>query len=340
MRRQTEEVKQSKQLSAIFLTILVKKADRQRHAKDFFIKRLPSAGCRLTYCLLLTVYCLLFSGCNESFQPLKKNDTAPFSIFGYLNTSADTQWVCLAPVREQINLSTDLPERNVTIEHLQNGNTATMNDSLILFPDGFHILNAWAVTDILKPEQTYCLKAERPDGAASRVMITFPKDFPTPILEIHTIVRTAILTIEGVERLVSVQWRARARVVSESANWDYVRVFRKSMTGNVRQVEPGKYRLRSGISNGGFVVGMIPKPPRDDLEVEILDLQIFVASGGSEWREEFSSLEDRNYTLPNVISNVENGVGYLFGIVSKSIPFKSCFDSQGEFIACPAEKPL
>jgi hypothetical protein len=301
-----------------------------------------SPVCRFTHSMFITFFLLItgLSGCNESFQPLSENHTAPFSIFGYLDTSADTQWVRLTPVRKQLDLSTDVSERNVTIEHLQKGNTAAMHDSLILFPDGFHILNAWAVTDILKPEQTYRLKAERPDGAASTVTITFPEDFPTPVLEIYDIVNVSILTIQGVERLVSVQWQARAHVVSESAGWDYVRVFRRSMTDYVRQVEPGKYRLRSGISDGGFVYGMVPEPPRDDLEVEILDLQIFVASGGPEWKEEFSSLDDRNYSLPNVTSNVENGVGYLFGIVSKSIPFKSCFNDQGEFIACPAEKPL
>lgn len=282
----------------------------------------------------------IFSGCEETFQPLQENDSAPFSIFGYLDVSADTQWVRVTPVREQLDLPPVAPEMNISIEHPESGKMGIFEDSLFLFPDGFHILNAWSATDILEPEQTYRLKAERPDKVESTVTITFPEDFPTPVLELYESVNVSILNIRGVERLVSVQLRARAHVISESAGWDYVGVFRQSMTNYVRQLEPGSYRLRSGINNGTFVYGIIPAPPRKDLEIEILDLHIFVASGGPEWREEFSSLEDRNYSLPNVISNVENGVGYLFGIVSKSIPYKSCFDSEGEFTACPEEIPM
>lgn len=35
--------------------------------------------------------------------------------------------------------------------------------------------------------------------------------------------------------------------------------------------------------------------------------------------------EGESFMLPGLSSNVENGLGYLVGIVSKTIPWMSCF---------------
>ncbi len=58
----------------------------------FFTRILPI---RTAYCFLIII-CFLFSltGCEESFQPLQNNnDSGVFSMFGYLDATADTQWV-------------------------------------------------------------------------------------------------------------------------------------------------------------------------------------------------------------------------------------------------------
>lgn len=53
-----------------------------------------AAFSRITYCLLL-IACFLFvlAGCEENFQPIRNNsDSGAFSMFGYLDATADTQW--------------------------------------------------------------------------------------------------------------------------------------------------------------------------------------------------------------------------------------------------------
>ena len=52
----------------------------------------------------------------------------------------------------------------------------------------------------------------------------------------------------------------------------------------------------------------------------------FVANGGPEWSDQFESVDDIIYSLPESFSNVENGLGYLVGIVSKTIRWMSCFE--------------
>lgn len=292
-----------------------------------------------TFLFSLFTTILLLSGCDQTFQPIQDNYHVPFSMFGYLDVSADTQWVRVTPVRHQIDISTDVPEMAVSVTDLKTGNSAAFNDSLFLYPDGRHILSAWNTTDILKPEQTVRFKAERPDGAESHSTITFPPDFPTPRVEIYEESDLVLLYIEGVERLVEVQVRALAHVKAPSEGWDYIDVFRRPMR---RIYQTGTDAFRVQMTPGSKYVLNVREPRAgwDDLEVEYLDHQIFVASGGPEWREDLSDLPDIEYSLPEVLSNVENGTGYMFGIVSKSVPFKSCFDEHGEFISCPEEVPL
>jgi hypothetical protein len=74
--------------------------------------------------------------------------------------------------------------------------------------------------------------------------------------------------------------------------------------------------------------------------------QIFVASGGPEWNGEIPSLNDLEYATLQDVSNVDGGVGYVVGILSKTIPFRGCFEEDqelnipGENIACPTEQPF
>lgn len=44
--------------------------------------------------------CLLFlTGCDQTFQPLQENNAAAFSMFGYLDASADRQTVRITPLQ-------------------------------------------------------------------------------------------------------------------------------------------------------------------------------------------------------------------------------------------------
>lgn len=271
---------------------------------------------RLLYCPLLTVcFLLTLSGCDDNFQPLQENERHSFSIYGYLDASADTQWVRVTPVREQLEQSTSKPEMEVILDQLQGGDTTVMNDSLLLFPDGFHVLNAWTTTDI-EAGQTYRLQAERPDGAVSWVTVTIPDDFPMPRLEGKCNVK---LVIEGVERLADVQYR-----------W-HVRVSRPGRVYETFWTVPFRDRIRRD-SAGVYRVGIQIQLARDRIKerwetlpayttVQVLDRHLFVAAAGPDWigNGELESIDDLVYALPEVHSNVDDGTGYVVGIVSKTI---------------------
>lgn len=275
-----------------------------------------------TFFRLVIAACLLFPvGCDEPFQPLQENEEAPFSMYGYLDVSADTQWVRVTPLREQLVMPPIKPEMHVTLEHLESGNTVVMNDSLFLFPDGFHILNVWSASETLEPEQTYRLLAERPDGATSSVTLTMPEDFPTPTLQEIGGGCSANLRIEGVERLADVQskWLIRFYFSGRSE----VRFYSIPYRRQAFTVSEDSYSVFISTSREqSEIAGQMISTPDSS---HILYRRLFVASGGPEWIEDVASLDDLVYALPEGLSNVENGVGYMVGIVSKTIPFESCF---------------
>jgi hypothetical protein len=282
------------------------------------------------FCLFLASLVFL-TGCNETFQPLKNSHSAPFSIYGYLDASADTQWVRVTPVRKQLSQSTDKPQMNITLTQQQSGRTMEMKDSLFLPDDGFNYLNTWTTMDI-NPGQTYRLEAERSDGFTSQAEVTIPKEFPTPNLLDYGDGCRASLRIEGVERLADVQsiWHVRIlflddeKIVSEREE-----LYRLSHRNRATRIADRAYSVFiDTINEKEKIAGQLLAPSDPDLsvEMEVLQRQIFVASAGPEWIEDIASLDDVSYALPEGLSNVENGVGYMVGVVSKSIPYESCFE--------------
>lgn len=275
--------------------------------------------------LFLALFIMIQFGCNEPFQAVGDDDAFTFSIYGYLDASVDTQWVRVEPARKKVESIDELPVMHVTLTHLESETSIVMNDSLILSPDGRHIPFVWTTMDI-EPEQSYRLKAERPDGAESHVTVTTPPDFPTPVLMANEVSLSGDLLIKGVERLADVQsiWKNYGRV-------HYRRFAERSV------VSDDTYTVTFRIGRDMGILFENPPPPASLVGSP---RQIFVASGGPEWNEEIPLMNDLVYNLPVSFSNVEGGVGYLIGIVSKTIPFRGCFNDEGENIACPLEKPF
>ena len=57
--------------------------------------------------LYVFTFLIIFSACDPSFQPLEANDEFFFSMYGFLDAGADTQWVHITPIREQVDLLSD-----------------------------------------------------------------------------------------------------------------------------------------------------------------------------------------------------------------------------------------
>lgn len=289
----------------------------------------------------LGILLLILSGCDQSFKPVQLSDTVVFSMYGYLDATADTQWVRIAPVRQTVNTPAVIPEMTVILEHVETGDQVVMKDSLFHLVDEFNVVNVYSSELDIQPDQTYRISAERPDGASSRVTVKIPPDYPTPVLYGEGFYEeSGNLYMKGLENVSDVI--AIWQIEGEVHNVPY-----RSFVRPYDQAEFGfEFDYSVDIGNRDamrYIFGEEAPPPYATCLIgrEYVDKrQIFIASGGPEWMDGIEGLEDQVYALPQVLSNVENGVGYVIGIVSKTIPFKTCYNEQGEVIACSLEKPV
>ncbi len=270
--------------------------------------------------LYLIILWLFLPACNEKFDPLEDKSDSPFSMYGFLDASADTQWVRVIPVREQVNTPPEIPEMQVTIENLETGETVALNDSLFRFRQEFYVLNSWTTADI-EPEQTYRLKGKLPNGLTSRVTVTTPKDFPMPNIEEFKGGCSGRMQMSGIERLADVKsvWHIRFYFSGIA----YERVIAVPYRRKAVDFGDGDFTVYIDSNKELSAISEQTLSTVDSLDV--LSRKLFVASAGPDWSEEITSLDQLEYSLPQINSNVENGVGYVIGIVSKTIELDHCF---------------
>ncbi|MDR9419837.1 hypothetical protein [Gracilimonas sp.] len=268
---------------------------------------------------------LFISGCEEPFQPIEENHEYFFSVYGYLGSEADTQWVRVMPVRETTEYSDEPIDATVTLENLDTGEITTMNDSLFTLSqvaeEDAYVWNFWTTTDI-HPSNTYKLKVERSDGAITTATVDIPGQFADPTIDFNYV------EVYDVNNLAEVllNWKVRDRrdntIHEFSVIQDQVIYYRTSE----------KYRIVI-YPNDDFVNVILKSLEASQPQIEILDTKAVVSVAGSDWVD-FSELGRDVIALPEATSNIENGVGYLVGSIRKVFSYPVCVGDHQVIISC------
>ena len=278
----------------------------------------PVLPSRLPAVLLVSA---LAAGCDDTVQPLHEDENAVFSMVGYLDLMADTQWVRVMPIRETLFLGPDPIDAVVTLEHLGSGRVVTLNDSLFAFSGGpldgvAHVHNFWT-TEPLEAEASYRLRAARSDGASSTAVVVMPPELEMlfldhgsnrrrgpPLGRLH-VRAERVLFLEILYTVGTPSTDGRdilpATPVAAGAHWTF--------TSGV----PGTQGI--GVNADSL--------PRPDL-VDMFRWEIRIVTGRSDWPYH-PGLSDPAVTLPSTMpSNVENGLGFVGGVATRRIPFDYC----------------
>lgn len=281
-----------------------------------------------TSIIFIALICLQ-AGCDYSFDPLQENDQHHFSMYGYLDASADTQWVRVMPVRDSLYYEPKPLDATVTLTNSASGETVEMQDSLFSYVQGVYTHNFWTTMDI-EPTETYRLTAEssKGDEASSSVEVTLPEDFPTPLIVIardSTTDNPNRVYIDGVKQLADVQTVYHVATNSGGTKlytFPHLKDTLSTTSGDIAVVID---RVEEQGKINRFIIN------------EILKRQVFVAAAGPNYPK-LGSIEQSVVVLPKGISNVVNGVGFVGGIVSKTVPYKACFkEGTDTFVPCPLE---
>ncbi len=260
----------------------------------------------------------LFSGCDETLDPFKENDRFIFSIYGWGDATDDTHWIRVINLQEEVDRTGGGINGTVTLENLSTGEEVTFRDSLFQYSENFYAYNFYTQAN-LSTSETYKIRALRSDGAESSVTIQMPGSFPDPVFEEAAIAgEPGGLYIRGIENLAEASIRFNVHFLRAE--------FTQPMSVSVLSDT-----LASG-EDGYFIPiepDVIANATVDLDEVEITDCEIFVARAGPDWLH-FPSLDRNLIALPEGISNVENGTGYVVGVASRRIHFPNfrCDDQE------------
>jgi hypothetical protein len=251
-------------------------------------------------------------GCDHPFEPFQKGEEAIFSIFGYLDLRADTQWVRVMPVRQSLLLAPEPIDAVVTLEHLRTGRIVTLRDSLFRFVDPqlggvAYAFNFWT-TEPLEVGESYRLTAMRSDGASTTARVDLPTDLE---LSLFNVVRSgpdsAVLQVRA-ERVLFVD--VLYAMISMGGD----------PAGSIAVREPGRFPGDPGTVRA-FIDGRMLA--REGL-VDVRRQEIRVGAARADWPYH-AGLSDVAVALPGSMpSNVENGLGFVGGVVTWTIPFHRC----------------
>jgi hypothetical protein len=273
---------------------------------------------------LLLLFCVLTTGCEESFDPIQENERHFFSVNGYLDASADTQWVRVMPVRESLIQESGIGAPTVTLQHIESGETVVMQDSIFHYAGGRYAYNFWTTMPAL-PEESYRIEVNGEDGRISSAETTLPKDFPVPRFR-QPEFNADILIIEEVEKLADAQVIYRIR---------------QDRTGNEFEAAFPYLEHSVFIGDSAYRIAINPAFGRVRImemycDITVTERNVFVASGGPDWVD-FLSLDKHTIALPDGVTNIENGVGFFGGIISKTFPYIDVEGDRGLFqVLCPS----
>ena len=123
--------------------------------------------------MLLGMGVALLGACDTSLQPFAESDLH-FTLMGYLDSDADTQFVRVVPLRQVLDRNTPVPiDANVKTTDLMTGDQVVWSDSLTQFEDGTYGHVFWAVFRP-QPEHRYRIEVRRSDGAVTSAETTLP----------------------------------------------------------------------------------------------------------------------------------------------------------------------
>jgi len=275
---------------------------------------------RASAVLAYLVSALMVGACDEPFSPTAEGGVQ-FSVFGFLDAAADTQWVRVMPIRNLALTSPDSFGITVTLEHMGTGRSTELRDSLFVFShyrdsdlgsDGAHLHNFWT-TEPIQPGATYRVVLTSPGKKPAEAMVEVPGEYQAEVWIAQNWDNQEFLRLEGL--------RHAPFVMTNAHFYD--------------RCGPGidNVRFRERSWDGETQVIPIEKPgvPRRDgcdaMRIESRDL--WVVGSEAEWP---SGMEHSTWALaaPEQTSNVTNAVGFIGGVLTKTLPYENCsFQDRG-----------
>ncbi len=290
-----------------------------------------SSGPAVLLLAALALVACAAGGCDTSLDAFADSDKY-YSVFGYLDAAADTQWVRIDPLRDSVLVGTEPFEARVTTTNLSTGETSVWQRKIInLAPDPAVTLlvqNYYTTADIA-PEATYRFKVESEDGKTTTAEVTIPPDFTVSyrnppqlydgVTDFPLEARTFV-TARGADRLGAVIASYSFKYVSRLPDGTFTPPIPTagSFSYLADTVRTGNGAWEISVYWAKDILQLLP--PRSLVIDSSIAFHVTAASASEDWPNYAmpvdSLAEAPQPPAPGLASsNIENGVGYLGGAV-------------------------
>lgn len=271
-----------------------------------------NARCLPTILFVMAIGCW-GSACESSFDPLEDNELYDYSMYGYLDLNADTQWIRVMPILDTLISRNSAPlDIEVTLTRESNGEVEFLNDSLFFYNNVAYAWNYWT-TARLHPDEEYTVRAESPAGEYSEATVRVPKPFPEPEIEYSEGDERGNVFGQGAENIVVAQAIYTVIVLEPGGP--------PSMPFEIAFSNMERVQVREN-GNYNFTIQAWPalesETGKSQSQILIQKRELIVASGSEDWPD-LSGLTEHEVTIPGVVSNVENGNGFIGGVASHRV---------------------
>ena len=252
--------------------------------------------------LLALAAAALAAGCEVPLDPIAESDRY-FTVSGYLDTEADTQWVRVEPIVPAVDPPAGPLDVRVTLAG-PGGEVEFKQRVMTLAQAPAHLF--WTTADV-ETSQTYTVAVERPDGAVTRARVRTPDTDPPPTVFDGRFACPTRLTLKSTQPVGDAFVTYR---IAGSAP----RVVRVSLRNKVSRFE-GDYILRSYFGSDA------EENRLDPLSVDNPDLsaEIAIAVVTDAWPED---MELERALVPTDRVDVEGGLGFIGGTTVWRVPFQ------------------
>jgi hypothetical protein len=216
------------------------------------------------------------------------------------------------PVLDSLVWRTPRPiDAEVRLIQTSTGQETELNDSLFTFQKNFYAWNFWTTLPMEEGEE-YKLIAEDSEGNRSTATFQMPQNFPYPNVEYSYRTETGWVRGSGVDTLVVADAIYDVKLKFEDS--DHIEYGLK-----ISHLEDVNYD-----ENGNFEFSLNDKRTiaskfnLRQMAVEILRREVEVVSGNEDWPDVVGLVKEE-IVLPNINSNVDNGMGVVMGIVSRRV---------------------
>jgi hypothetical protein len=252
-----------------------------------------------SHLIILSICCALFvtSSCNNTFDPIQQDHPYAFNLYGFLDVHADTQFVRAMPILKVL-----LPQQSDSIDYQVTITRTSTQEIIQMIPERIDFgidLSYWNfLTSIpIYPNESYLIRSMNSEGVHSSVLVNTPNSLAEPVVnDYNTVDESGLITGIYSDTIVSVGMLYTYTIGLD----DYV------YTTYVSHLDEGL------LSNGSYRYRFrnFTKLPRN---YRMIKREFHIVTASTSYPE-LMDLSFDEMTIPSLVTNVENGTGFVAGI--------------------------